>query len=237
MPEPAGWTRHLPDIIAAVLGVAAFAASFTHVRQVAASHGQVGWVAWAIAASVELLALVAMLEMRRKLRTVPVLCLALGAALSVAANLETSDGTLWGGIMAGWPAAAFLATVALVETRPERRPTRRPRKAQRDVQTVPGGSRPAPTGQQAVAVTQVPPRPATPPSPPPVSSGRLELVAPAADRPRVEDGIVAALAVARRTAFRVRAAAMAGDTAAIDRLAAAGLAPDGSPLPQHGTGG
>jgi hypothetical protein len=110
------------NLVAGVLGVAAFSVSFTHVMHVASSHGQTGWVAEAIATSVELLALAAVAELRRRKAKgepawIAVLVLMLGVSMSLAANLATAAPGAWGKTMAAWPAVAFLAVAALVESR------------------------------------------------------------------------------------------------------------------------
>lgn len=110
------------NAVALVLGVAAFSVSFTHVMDVAAEHGQRGWVAKAIATSVELMALAAVAEIRRRAakgepRWVAVCVLLLGVTMSLAANLATAAPGAWGKAMAAWPAIAFLAVAVLVETR------------------------------------------------------------------------------------------------------------------------
>jgi hypothetical protein len=108
--------------IALVLGTAAFSVSFTHVMRVASEHGQGGWVAKAIATSVELMALASVAEIRRrKSRREPVWIavgvLLLGVAMSLASNLATAAPGAWGKTMAAWPAVAFLAVATLVESR------------------------------------------------------------------------------------------------------------------------
>jgi Protein of unknown function (DUF2637) len=108
--------------IALVLGTAAFSVSFTHVMRVASEHGQGGWVAKAIATSVELMALASVAEIRRrKSRGEPVWVavgvLLLGVAMSLASNLATAAPGAWGKTMAAWPAVAFLAVATLVESR------------------------------------------------------------------------------------------------------------------------
>lgn len=96
------------NIVAAVLGLSAFAVSFTHVQRLAVRSGQIGWVADGIAASVELMALAAVTEMRRRRRqgeqvNWPRGVLVLGVVMSLAANLATAQPTVWGFIMAAWP--------------------------------------------------------------------------------------------------------------------------------------
>lgn len=113
------------NVIAAVLGVAAFAVSFTHVAHVAAGAGQTGWVSYGLAASVELLALAAVAEIRRRSRRGeraywPRCVLVLGVVMTLAANVATAKPSGWGYIMAAWPAVAFLAVAGIVESRPLR---------------------------------------------------------------------------------------------------------------------
>ncbi|WP_160312327.1 DUF2637 domain-containing protein [Streptacidiphilus albus] len=126
------------NIVVAVLGLSAFAVSFTHVQRLAVRSGQIGWVADGIAASVELMALAAVTEMRRRRRqgeqvNWPRGVLVLGVVMSLAANLATAQPTVWGFIMAAWPQLAFLAVAGLIETRssepvrqPEPVPVRQP---------------------------------------------------------------------------------------------------------------
>ncbi|MFF2075445.1 DUF2637 domain-containing protein [Kitasatospora sp. NPDC058162] len=110
------------DIVVGVLGVAAFAVSFAHVVQTADRAGQTGWVAYAIAVSVELMALGAVSELRRRKRhghsaRWPRAVLVLGVAMSLAANLAVAQPTPWGYVMAAWPAVAFLAAAGIIESR------------------------------------------------------------------------------------------------------------------------
>src|SRR4051794_40867826 len=55
-------------VIMLAIGGAAGAASFTHVHNVAAAHGQGGWLAWADAVVLELMSIASGLEMRRRKR-------------------------------------------------------------------------------------------------------------------------------------------------------------------------
>ncbi|MEY9846084.1 uncharacterized membrane protein (UPF0136 family) [Streptacidiphilus sp. BW17] len=116
------------DIVVGILGVCAFAVSFKHVVQTADRAGQTGWVAYAIAVSVELMAIGAVSELRRrKLRGHPARwprgVLVLGVVMSLAANLAVAQSTPWGYVMAAWPAVAFLAAAGIIESRPADRPT------------------------------------------------------------------------------------------------------------------
>jgi hypothetical protein len=56
-------------VIMLVIGTAAGAGSFTHVHDVAATHGQAGWLAWSDAIVLELMSIAAGLELRRRKRT------------------------------------------------------------------------------------------------------------------------------------------------------------------------
>lgn len=110
------------NTVAAILGLAAFAVSFTHVVRLAVRSGQTGWVAVGIATSVELMALAAVTEIRRRSRrgeptAWPRCVLVLGVVMSLAANLATAQPTAWGYVMAAWPAVAFLSVAAMIETR------------------------------------------------------------------------------------------------------------------------
>jgi hypothetical protein len=105
-------------VIAGIAG----AASFTHIHDTAAEHGQAGWMAWAIAVCIDLLAVMAAREIQRDMRagrrcTWPILVLAIGATLSLAANLAQADASPWGRIVAGTPAGAFLVAISMVERR------------------------------------------------------------------------------------------------------------------------
>ncbi|MEV7925976.1 DUF2637 domain-containing protein [Kitasatospora sp. NPDC088779] len=114
------------DITVGILGVCAFAVSFTHVVQTATEAGQTGWVAYAIAVSVELMALGSVSEIRRRKRhgqpaRWPRGVLVLGVAMSLAANLAVAQPTTWGYVMAAWPSLAFLAAAGIIESRPSGR--------------------------------------------------------------------------------------------------------------------
>jgi hypothetical protein len=105
-------------VIAGIAG----AASFTHIHDTAAEHGQAGWMAWAIAVCIDLLAVMAAREIQRDMRagrrcTWPVLVLSIGAVLSLAANLAQAEPSPWGRIVAGTPAGAFLVAISMVERR------------------------------------------------------------------------------------------------------------------------
>ncbi|ROR44756.1 DUF2637 domain-containing protein [Kitasatospora cineracea] len=122
-PTPTDRDALTADLTVGILGVCAFAVSFTHVVQTATEAGQSGWVAYAIAVSVELMALGAVSEIRRRKRARqparwPRGVLVLGVAMSLAANLAVARPTPWGYVMAAWPSLAFLAAAGIVESRP-----------------------------------------------------------------------------------------------------------------------
>ncbi|PZG15582.1 DUF2637 domain-containing protein [Nonomuraea aridisoli] len=109
-----------------VLAVIAGAGSFTHIRETASEHGQSGWMAWAIAVCIDLTCVMAARERQRDKKTGrvrrgpvswPVLVLTGGVVLSLAANLQQADPTLWGWITAATPAAAFLVAISMLERR------------------------------------------------------------------------------------------------------------------------
>jgi hypothetical protein len=58
----------LQILIMLVIGLAAGAGSFRHVHDVAATHGQAGWLAWADAVVLELISIASRLELRRRER-------------------------------------------------------------------------------------------------------------------------------------------------------------------------
>lgn len=100
------------------MGGLAGAASFTHVVTLAERHGQKGWLAVAVAVSIELAAIIASLEIRRSRRAgqstrLPFAVLVSGIGLSLAANVAEAHPTVWGWILAGTPAGAFLIVAKL----------------------------------------------------------------------------------------------------------------------------
>ncbi|MBN6056408.1 DUF2637 domain-containing protein [Nonomuraea sp. RK-328] len=109
-----------------VLAAIAGAGSFTHIRDTATEHGQTGWMSWAIAICIDLTCVMATRERQRDKKTGrvrrgrlswPVLVLTGGIALSLAANLQQADPTVWGWITAATPAGAFLIAVSMLERR------------------------------------------------------------------------------------------------------------------------
>jgi hypothetical protein len=111
-----------------VLAAIAGAGSFTHIRDTAAQHGQHGPMSWAIAVCIDLTCVMAARERHRDQHTSrtarrlswPTLVLGGGVVLSVAANLDQAQPTIWGRITAATPAAAFLVAVSMLERRATR---------------------------------------------------------------------------------------------------------------------
>ncbi len=121
-PPPSHTSAVTANVTAAVLGLAAFSASYVHVVRLARQSGQTGWVAYAIATSIELMAMAAIAEIRHRGQRGeparwPRCVLVLGTVMSLGANLATAKVSPWGYIMAAWPSLAFLAVAGIVETR------------------------------------------------------------------------------------------------------------------------
>ncbi|GAA1290345.1 SpdA protein [Planotetraspora silvatica] len=121
-------------ILAAIAG----AGSFTHIRDTATDHGQTGWMSWAVAVCVDLTCVMAARERQRDKKTGrkrtgltswPTLVLVAGIVLSLAANLQQAEPTIWGRLTAAVPASAFLIAVSMLERRataPRLEPSREP---------------------------------------------------------------------------------------------------------------
>ncbi|MFI7075349.1 DUF2637 domain-containing protein [Micromonospora sediminicola] len=109
------------------IGGAAGAASFTHVHDVAAGHGQPGWLAWADAIVLELMSIAAGLELRRKRRlgtsvAFPTTVLLIAVSLSLAAQVVEAEASVIGWIAAALPALGFLAMVKIALGRADPHP-------------------------------------------------------------------------------------------------------------------
>ncbi|MFV2022691.1 DUF2637 domain-containing protein [Micromonospora sp. LOL_023] len=105
-------------VIMLAIGGAAGAASFTHVRDVAAAHGQPGWLAWADAIVLELMSIASGLELRRRKRAgvstvFPATVLACAVTLSLAAQVVEAEPSPIGWIAAAVPALGFLVMVKI----------------------------------------------------------------------------------------------------------------------------
>ncbi|MFD6607407.1 DUF2637 domain-containing protein [Micromonospora chalcea] len=110
-----------------LIGGAAGAASFTHVHDVAAGHGQPGWLAWADAIVLELTSIAAGLELRRKRRlgksvAFPATVLTVAVLLSLAAQVVEAEASVIGWIAAALPALGFLAMVKIALGRADTAP-------------------------------------------------------------------------------------------------------------------
>jgi hypothetical protein len=106
-------------LILLTIGAVAAAASFTHVHNVAAAHGQPGWLAWADAVVLELMSIATGLEIRRRARTnrpagFVVAVLVAAVALSLAAQVVEAESSVIGWLAAALPALGFLACVKIV---------------------------------------------------------------------------------------------------------------------------
>jgi hypothetical protein len=105
--------------VAALAGLAG-AISYSHMRQLAAGHGQAGWHGHAFPLSVdglELVALLVLLDDRRRGRRsgwLPWAALITGTTGSLAANVATAHPDLISRVIAGWPALALLIAVKLL---------------------------------------------------------------------------------------------------------------------------
>jgi hypothetical protein len=113
-------------LIMLTIGSAAGAASFTHVHNVAAAHGQPGWLAWADAIVLELMSIASGLELRRRKRArasvrFPAAVLGCAVVLSLAAQVVEAEPSPIGWTAAAVPALGFLVMVkiALGYTGPE----------------------------------------------------------------------------------------------------------------------
>jgi hypothetical protein len=107
-PSPEGLTQ---VAIRLAVGGAAGAASFTHVHDVAAAHGQAGWLAWADAVVSELMSVASGLELRRRKRAhvpvgFPMAVLLLAMTLSLSAQVVDAELSAIGWIATAIPAPA-----------------------------------------------------------------------------------------------------------------------------------
>lgn len=106
-------------VAGAVVALVAGLASYTHMRQLAAEHGET-WLAYLVPLSVDGLLVVASLVIvtaRRAGTSTPVLAwlaLATGVAASLAANVANAGDDLVSRLVAAWPPLAFAVTFELV---------------------------------------------------------------------------------------------------------------------------
>ncbi|MFI6265308.1 DUF2637 domain-containing protein [Micromonospora sp. NPDC051006] len=117
-------------LIMLLIGGAAGAASFRHVHDVAAAHGQPGWLAWADAVVLELTSIAAGLELRRNRRlgksvAFPATLLTVAVFLSLSAQVVKAEASVIGWIAAALPALGFLAMVKIALGRADPAPPAR----------------------------------------------------------------------------------------------------------------
>ncbi|NJP34792.1 DUF2637 domain-containing protein [Micromonospora sp. HSS6-12] len=149
------WEDRIQVAIMLLIGGAAGAASFTHVHDVAAGHGQPGWLAWADAIVLELMSIAAGLELRRKRRlgksvVFAAAVLVVAVSLSLAAQVVEAEASVIGWIAAALPALGFLAMVKIALGRTEAHPSNQTAHAER---TKPG---PPPAVDASVPDTRAP---------------------------------------------------------------------------------
>jgi hypothetical protein len=101
-----------------VIGAAAGAGSFRHIHDVAAAHGQAGWLAWADAVVLELMSVASGLELRRRKRcrtsvSFPAAVMVAAVTLSLSAQVVEAEPSVVGWITAAIPALGFLVMVKI----------------------------------------------------------------------------------------------------------------------------
>jgi hypothetical protein len=109
-------------VILLLMGGMAGAASFVHIHDLTVQHGQPSWIGWANAIVIELMSIVAGLDIRRRKRAgqpiASVVAVLLAAVtISLAAQVATAEPSLWGWIVAAMPALGLLAVVKIVLAR------------------------------------------------------------------------------------------------------------------------
>jgi hypothetical protein len=126
------WMRATVTVTVAGLAGIAGAISYSHMRNLAAAHGETGWQAHAFPLSVdgiEIVASLVLLADRRAGRPsgwLPWAALAAGTTASLAANVAAAGTDLIGRVVAGWPAFALLVAIKLLSGLFQRRPDDRP---------------------------------------------------------------------------------------------------------------
>jgi Protein of unknown function (DUF2637) len=105
-----------------VIGLAAGAGSFRHVHDVAATHGQTGWLAWADAVVLESMSIASGLELRRRERmhqslVFPAAVMGVAVVLSLSAQVVDAERSPIGWIAAAIPALGFLVMVKIALAR------------------------------------------------------------------------------------------------------------------------
>ena len=111
-------TRNTGLVSGALVALVAAVASYTHMRTLAAEHGQ-AWLSWFIPLSVDGLMVVASLVIIVARRTggrsvLAWLALSVGVAASLAANVASAGSDLVSRLVSAWPPVAFAVTFELV---------------------------------------------------------------------------------------------------------------------------
>ncbi|MCX9189930.1 hypothetical protein C3Y87_00530 [Carbonactinospora thermoautotrophica] len=176
--------------LVALAGIAG-AGSFTHIKTTAAEHGQSGWMAWAVAICIDLMAVMAGREIRRDKKlgrtprnrlgvSWPLVVLVASIGLSLAANLEQAGPGPWGKVVAAVPAGAFLIAVSLIERRGTRQPADPdPEPARVVVERAPADREVPPAETPAIEPAPAPVDPEPTPTPAPAAQPAAASAAPA----------------------------------------------------------
>ena len=110
----------LTALFVGALAFVAGAISFSHMRELALDHGQLGWKSYAFPVSVDGLEIVASLYLVAQRRAgrptgwIPWVALVVGTAASLAANVAVGGADPIGKALAGWPALSMLVSVKLL---------------------------------------------------------------------------------------------------------------------------
>ncbi len=198
-------SRAATATVAELAGIAG-AIAYSHMRQLAAAHGDTGWHAHAFPLSVDGVEIVASLVLLsdrragRKSGWLPWATLTIGTAVSLAANIATADHGTMSRIIAGWPAVALLIAVKLLSGILEHRTAT----ASEPISTNAGGpdARPSP-----LAVPNLPAGPADPSSsrpPPHRFPGRPSPACRQAGRPAPSGTVPGEIVALERAARAVR---------------------------------
>lgn len=110
----------LTALCVGALAIDAGAVSFSHMRELAGHHGQLGWKSYAFPVSVDGLEIVASLYLVAQRRAgrhtgwVPWAALVVSTLASLAANVAVGGADPIGKALAGWPALSMLVSVKLL---------------------------------------------------------------------------------------------------------------------------
>jgi len=120
--RPAVVERWVQVVIMLAIGGAAGAGSFRHVHDVAAAHGQAGWLAWADAVVLELMSVASGLELRRRKRAheatrFPAVIMGVSVVISLSAQVVEAERSVIGWVAAAIPALGFLVMVKIALAR------------------------------------------------------------------------------------------------------------------------